>query len=94
MQQGVKVLQQKLAAVIQELAGSGVGGGGGGADDRMADAPDAYAAARSPEPDRADYGIAQGYTTPAYGNGGAGSVWGGGATPYGATPYGQSGNPW
>lgn len=83
MQQGIKVLQQKLAAVIQELTGSdetnGVDGFGGGQSPQMNGAP-GYG---GPDP---------GYTTP-YGNA---SVWGGAgnATPYGATPYGGSGNPW
>lgn len=93
MQQGIKVLQQKLAAVIQELSGSSgdqeMGGFGDGG--------------RSPEAGTSGYGgvAEQGYTTPYGGNA---SVWGGGTTPYGAaTPYGQSsatpygqngGNPW
>jgi DNA-directed RNA polymerase II subunit RPB3 len=88
IQQGIKVLQQKLAAVIQDLTESdaqtnGINGGG-------------YDAPRSP-----DIGMngqpwqEQGYTTP-YGNGGNASAWGAGAaTPYGATPYGQNGtNGW
>lgn len=89
IQQGIKVLQQKLATVIQDLADSGAEANGinGGFD-----------APRSP-----DVGMngqpwqEQGYTTP-YGNGNA-SAWGavgaGAATPYGATPYGQNGtNGW
>jgi DNA-directed RNA polymerase II subunit RPB3 len=88
IQQGIKVLQQKLATVIQDLTESdaqtnGINGGG-------------YDAPRSP-----DVGMngqpwqEQGYTTP-YGNGGNASAWGAGAaTPYGATPYGQNGtNGW
>jgi DNA-directed RNA polymerase II subunit RPB3 len=88
IQQGIKVMQQKLAAVIQDLTESdgltnGIGTG-------------AYDAPRSP-----DVGMNgtswqdPGYTTP-YGTGNA-SAWGGAgaATPYGATPYGQNGtNAW
>lgn len=87
MQQGIKVLQQKLAAVIQELAGG---------DDRTAiDGVGGYGGGRSPDGinGAGGYGMDQGYTTP-YGNGGAASTWGGGQTPYGATPYGQRGTPW
>jgi len=87
MQQGIKVLQQKLAAVIQELTGD---------NDRGAmDGVDGYGGGRSPGGinGAGGYGMDQGYTTP-YGNGGAASAWGGGQTPYGATPYGQNGNPW
>lgn len=89
IQQGIKVLQQKLAGIIQDLTdgenqGNALNGGAG------------YDAPRSP-----DVGVSgsawqdQGYTTP-YGNGDNNSAWGGGAaTPYGATPYGSSGaNGW
>jgi len=92
IQQGIKVLQQKLAEVIQDLTeGEGTTNGmngivsGGGFD-----------APRSPEVGTNGQGWQdQGYTTP-YGNGGDASTWGGGAaTPYGATPYGQNGaNGW
>ncbi|OCK83218.1 insert subdomain of RNA polymerase alpha subunit [Lepidopterella palustris CBS 459.81] len=80
--QGIKVLQQKLASVIQELTGAedtNMDGFGGGQSPQM-NGGQGYGA---PDP---------GYTTP-YGNA---SVWGGagGATPFGATPYGGSGNPW
>ncbi|KAI9820593.1 MAG: 45 kDa subunit of RNA polymerase II [Pycnora praestabilis] len=91
IQQGIKVLQQKLAAVIQELAG------GGGADPN---GDGGYGAGGMRSPDggmgngvgggEGGYGMEGGYTTP-FGNGGAGSAWGGGTTPYGATPYGQNG---
>ena len=95
MQQGVKVLQQKLAAVIQELTG---------VDDRPGEAVGAEAtgewavngyAPKSPEQEGwgTSYG-ANGYQTQ-YRQDGGGSSWGGagtgGATPYGATgatPYG------
>ncbi|KAH8811660.1 DNA-directed RNA polymerase [Xylogone sp. PMI_703] len=82
IQQGIKVLQQKLAAVIQDLSGEeGMNGVNGG-----------YEPPRSPEVD-GRWGQDQGFTTP-YGNGNA-SAWGGGTTPYGATPYGASGaNGW
>ncbi|MCJ1227196.1 45 kDa subunit of RNA polymerase II [Toensbergia leucococca] len=81
VQQGIKVLQQKLAAVIQELTGdegrNGNGDGGG-------------AAGSLRSPGGGDYGGDVGFATP-FGNGGNASAWGGGATPYGATPYGQNG---
>lgn len=80
VQQGIKVMQQKLAAVLQELAGTETNGdanGFGPETDGMQDGQ--------------DYGVDQGYTTPYVNPGGATSAWGGGATPYGATPYGQSG---
>ena len=88
IQQGIKVLQQKLAAVIQDLTEgdaqiNGVNGHGG------------YEAPRSPDIGGGAW-QEPGYTTP-YGNGGNGNQWGGAgaATPYGATPYGQNGtNGW
>lgn len=90
IQQGIKVLQQKLAAVIKDLTESG--DPANGVNGHGYDAP------RSPE----DVGMAgawgqdQGYTTP-FGNGNGTQEpqqpWGGGATPYGATPYGQQ-NGW
>ncbi|KAI4215737.1 MAG: hypothetical protein LQ351_001724 [Letrouitia transgressa] len=81
--QGIRVLQQKLATVIQDISGD---------DNRHGDV-DGFGGQRSPDGINGggDYGMDQGYTTP-YGNGGGQSAWGGGgATPYGATPYGQSG---
>lgn len=84
--QGIKVLQQKLATVIQELNGGndGTNGIGGGE----------YGGPRSPDIHGQSWQD-QGYTTP-YGNGGQASTWGGNAaaTPYGATPYGQNGTGW
>ena len=83
VQQGIKVMQQKLAAVLQELAGNDMNGdaganGFGGQDvDGLADGH--------------DYSADQGYTTPYMPAGGTTSAWGGGATPYGATPYGTNG---
>ena len=107
IQQGIRVLQQKLAAVIQELAGSSDdqhqqnfqqnqhlanGGGAVGADDYDAYDPPG---ARTPEGAGYGYGGGGGFTTPyGAGGGGSGSVWGGGQTPYGAMPYGQGGNSW
>ena len=85
IQNGITVLQEKLADVIRGLGGAG---GENGMNGDMG-SPDGY------EPAPVDAG---GYT--AYGAGGMGGVggnassWGGGlggATPYGATPYGQSG---
>ena len=98
---GIKVLQQKLATLIQELSGvdqsmaNGNLNHGGQSPDMMdmTGAGTAYGGNTA-------YGD-DGYTTP-YGGGaggGATSAWGGvggagagGATPYGATPYGRSGN--
>lgn len=84
IQQGIKVLQQKLAAVIQDLTdGDGNSNGMNGAG---------FEGPRSPDVGQGWQD--QGYTTP-YGNGGQASTWGGAATPYGATPYGQNGaNGW
>jgi DNA-directed RNA polymerase II subunit RPB3 len=87
IQQGIKVLQQKLASVIQTVT-EGEGGdtnGMNGADD-YANGP------RSPDTGMNGSGWQgdAGYTTPGYGSGNA-SAWGAGAaTPYGATPYGQN----
>lgn len=83
VQQGIKVMQQKLAAVLQELAGDDSRPGEADADGFGGQSPDGL-------PQGGEYGADQGYTTP-YVNGGATSAWGGGATPYGATPYGQNG---
>lgn len=87
IQQGIKVLQQKLAAVIQDLSDTN----GQAAVNGDYDAP------RSPDVANGQPWQEQGYTTP-YANGGGASAWGGGAgaaTPYGATPYGQNGtNGW
>ena len=85
IQQGIKVLQQKLASVIQELTGDERNGMNG-------DGVDGFGGPRSPDGINGggDYAMDQGYTTP-YVNGGGASAWGGGATPYGATPYGQNG---
>ena len=83
MVQGIKVLQQKLAGVIQELMG-------GDETRNGAVNGDGFTGGRSPEQMAMQDGYAdQGYTTP-YLNGGAQSTWGGAATPYGQTPgYGQ-----
>jgi len=82
VQEGIKVLQQKLAGIIAGLSD------GGGMDTGM-NGEDSFAP-RSPEfgGGNVRWGDA-GYTTP-YGNGGGVSAWGGqgAATPYGATPYG------
>ncbi|KAI9665664.1 MAG: 45 kDa subunit of RNA polymerase II [Bathelium mastoideum] len=81
MQQGIKVLQQKLASVIQELSG--------GDDQRDMNG---YGGASPGYTPGTAYGGNEGYTTPYGGNT---SAWGGGGTtPYGATPYGQSGGAW
>ena len=74
-------MQQKLAAVLQELTGDDNRNGDLGVDGFGAQEPDGLQAG-------GEYGMDQGYTTP-YLNGGATSAWGGAATPYGATPYGR-----
>jgi DNA-directed RNA polymerase II subunit RPB3 len=88
IQQGIKALQQKLAAVIQELTeDSNNGDAGARGDDYEPRSPGVG--------DGAYQNDAQGlggFQTPFQGGGGA-SAWGGGATPYGATPYG-SGSGW
>lgn len=91
VQQGIKVLQQKLAAVIQDLAGDD---GRAGVNGDAMDINGYGGVARSPELNGLggrDYDMDHGYTTP-FANGGAASAWGGGGgtTPYGATPYGQN----
>ena len=96
LQQGIKVMQQKLAAVLQELTGAtATTTAAAGDDDDDAMGMNGYGGPRSPELNGTggrDYEMDQGYTTP-YVNGGGASAWGGvgGATPYGATPYGQNG---
>lgn len=78
IQQGISVLQRKLATVISSLSGAGAGGED---EDLMG--------VRSPDPYEPPEGIDGGFT--AYASGGQ-SAWGASAaTPYGATPYGQSG---
>lgn len=69
---GVKVLQEKLAMVIRELTGEDATNGG-------------VEGALSPSMD-GGYGNNGGYATPGYGGGGGYGA--GGTTPYGATPYG------
>ena len=85
VQLGIKVLQQKLAAVIQELTGDESGAGA-----------DGYEPKSPTNGMGADYGMDHGFTTPFGGpgagaSGGGASAWGGAATPFGATPYGQGG---
>ena len=104
VQQGIHVLQQKLAFIIQELAGAD-GASRGGLNGDLMDV-NGYAGPQSPNMNGVgsggagggrDFDMDQGYTTPfVNGGGGAGGVsaWGGGAggsTAYGATPYGQNG---
>ncbi|KAM3157476.1 DNA-directed RNA polymerase II subunit RPB3 [Botrytis cinerea] len=80
IQQGIKVMQQKLAAVLQDLTeGDGQANGGG------------YDAPQSPDVGMNGHGWQDpGYATP-YGGGNAWGGAGGAATPYGATPYGKNG---
>ena len=84
IQQGISVLQRKLATVISALSGTGAERNGfAGAEDED------LLGVRSPDPYEPPEGIDGGFT--AYANGGQ-SAWGASAaTPYGATPYGQSG---
>lgn len=77
IQQGIFVLQKKLALTVSELTGEENGPAGGPEDaDMMGAGEDAY---EPPEGIDGNMG--------AYGN----APWGASAqTPYGATPYGQS----
>lgn len=92
VQQSIKVLQQKIAAVIQDLTGDD----GTGAAGHVA-VGDEYEPQSPSGPGGGGgagvggYADGQGYNTPYDGGGHAGgaSAWGGGTTPYGATPYGQ-----
>lgn len=80
IQQGIVVLQRKLASAISSLSGTEGGDHNGVPDEDMMGvrSPDAY---EPPE------GMDGSFT--AYANGGAASAWGAtAATPYGATPYG------
>jgi DNA-directed RNA polymerase II subunit RPB3 len=82
IQNGIKVLQNKLAAVIQDLTASDGHTNGNGTD--VYDEAAADDGMNGAQPWQG-----QGYTTP-YGNNGDASWNAGAATPYGATPYGQS----
>jgi DNA-directed RNA polymerase II subunit RPB3 len=90
VQQGIKVLQQKLASVVQELTG----------ENDEVDQSTNYDPSTPGVGSQGDVLMDGGYTTP-YGVGagmggvggsgggsGGASAWGGGTTPYGATPYG------
>ncbi|KAF8852672.1 insert subdomain of RNA polymerase alpha subunit [Acephala macrosclerotiorum] len=86
IQQGIKVLQQKLAMVISDLTDGAGGANGYDQGPHSPEPMDVNGSNWQPE----------GYATP-YGNsGGGGGQWSqGAATPYGATPYGQNGaNAW
>lgn len=75
IQQGIAVMQTKLAGLIHHLSDG--------------DASGDYAGPRSPEYNGGDgWGQDQGFTTP-YENGGYGGA--GGTTPFGTTPFGQPG---
>lgn len=101
VQQGIKVMQQKLAAVIRDLEGSADAGGVGNGDANGASGGDglgfggpSFGGADPVQSGQDGFGPEGGFATPFLtGQGGNGSVWGGGATPYGATPYGQQ-NGW
>ena len=94
VQNGIKALQQKLAALIHELNATegGMDDDLGGNDDYNPQSPE-YNGMNGGGGAGGDPWQDQGYTTP-YGGGGGGGQggWGvGGTTPYGQTPYGQSG---
>lgn len=99
VQQGITVLQRKLAGVLSSLTGaSDEDGDMNGADRRNgADGGPDGAGGRSPDayepPEGMDTGGFTSYGAGAGPGTGGQSAWGGagGATPYGATPYGQSG---
>jgi DNA-directed RNA polymerase II subunit RPB3 len=83
IQQGIIVLQRKLATVISSLSGAGNGGRNGLPEDED------MMGVRSPDAYEPPEGMDGGFT--AYANGGT-SAWGASAaTPYGATPYGGGG---
>lgn len=83
VQQGISVLQIKLAEVISSLSGTE------GADRNGIAGDEDMMGVRSPDAYEPPEGIDGGFT--AYANGGA-SAWGASAaTPYGATPYGAGG---
>lgn len=89
VQQAIKVMQQKLAMIIQELEGPS--SGNAYAADATGGYDDAGAATPALQADDG-FGADGGFTTPFVSGGGGQSAWGGGgATPYGATPYGQNG---
>jgi DNA-directed RNA polymerase II subunit RPB3 len=78
--EGISVLQQKLASVIQGLMEPDGDGANGDYDGPRS--PGGFGDGGFQDP---------GYTTP-YGNGGNQGAWGGGGTtPYGQTPYGNAG---
>ena len=82
IQNGIKVLQNKLAAVIQDLTASDDQTNGNGGYDPAANDDNAM--------DEGGAWQGQGYTTP-FGNNGESTWANGAATPYGATPYGNNG---
>lgn len=93
VQQGIKVLQQKLALLLHDLDGPDVGGGvgDGGPENGIGFGAGGFGGADPGQAGQDAFG-GDGFATPFLGGGqGGGSVWGGGATPYGATPYGQNG---
>lgn len=99
VQEGIKVLQQKLAGIIAGLgstaegldAGMDMGGDMNGADEYVPQSPGGFGGGGGA------FGGAAGSFTP-YDSapaGDAGGQWGvGGTTPYGATPYGSGGDAW
>jgi DNA-directed RNA polymerase II subunit RPB3 len=85
IQEGIKILQTKLAKLLSGLSGKDDDDLNGGFD-----------GPRSPDMNMDGNWQDNGYTTP-YGNGGNQSAWGGNnaTTPYTTTPYGNSGqSPW
>lgn len=96
VQQGITVLQRKLANVISSLEASEGGnaddafGGAAGMDLGGGQSPDGYEPPEVADGGFTSYGMGAGAPEQ-----GGGSVWGGaagmggGVTPYGTTPYGQ-----
>lgn len=93
---GIRVLQQKLATVIQELQQSGENGQQTNGATSRPDMMDTNMGNGTAYGGNTAYGagggLDQGWNTPAV-NAGGNSAWGGGGTtPYGATPYGRNGD--
>jgi DNA-directed RNA polymerase II subunit RPB3 len=87
VQQGIHVLQEKLAEVIRGLGGAEAGGDLNGINGVGGASPDGYEPVGVPDGGYTSYGSGMGG-----GSGYGGLAGAGGQTPYGATPYGQSGN--
>lgn len=100
VQEGIKVLQQKLAGIIAGLGAETAGldggmdmGGMNGGEDYVPQSPAGYPAGGGDHFGGGDFG---GSTTPFgdVGDAAAGGWNAGGTTPYGATPYGAGSDGW